>query len=80
MEKIESLHKKLKNRNILTEQLQNSYILDIVDMLELEKDIINNIIAEIQETQLNETSCNCIASMVENSHFILHTIYMNFLQ
>ena len=54
------LTKTHKVRKVLTEQLQNSDRLDITDLLELEKETIDNILLRIQEIPFDQATATYI--------------------
>lgn len=69
-----------KVSKVLTEQLQNSDRLDITDLLQLEKDTIDNIIESIQTTSIDPVAATYIYSLVSISDMLLNNICTDFLE
>lgn len=69
-----------KVSKVLTEQLQNSDRLDITDLLQLEKDTIDNIIDSIQTTSIDPVAATYIYSLVSISDMLLNNICTDFLE
>lgn len=69
-----------KVSKVLTEQLQNSDRLDITDLLQLEKDTIDNIIESIQTTSIDPIAATYIYSLVSISDMLLNNICTDFLE
>lgn len=69
-----------KVSKVLTEQLQNSDRLDITDLLQLEKDTIDNIIESIQTTPIDPVAATYIYSLVSISDMLLNNICTDFLE
>ena len=73
------LTKTHKVRKVLTEQLQNSDRLDITDLLELEKETIDNILLRIQEISVDPAIASYIYNLVNISYMTLSNICTDFL-
>lgn len=73
------LTKTHKVRKVLTEQLQNSDRLDITDLLELEKETIDNILLRIQEIPFDQATATYIYDLVSISDMLLNNICTDFL-
>ena len=67
------------SRKVLTEGLQNNDRLDITDLLEFEKETIDNILARIQEISVDPATANYIYDLVSISSTTLNNIYTDFL-
>lgn len=73
------LTKTHKVRKVLTEGLEHNDRLDITDLLELEKETIDNIIESILTTAFDPATSNYIYSLVSTSDMLLNNICTNFL-
>lgn len=69
-----------KVSKVLTEQLQQSDRLDITDLLQLERDTIDNIIENIQVTSMDPVAATYIYSLVSISDMLLNNICTDFLE
>lgn len=67
------------SRKVLTEGLQNNDRLDITDLLEFEKETIDNILARIQEISVDPATANYIYNLVKVSNMLLNNICTDFL-
>ena len=67
------------SRKVLTEGLQNNDRLDITDLLEFEKETIDNILARIQEISVDTATANYIYDLVSISSATLNNICTDFL-
>ncbi len=67
------------SRKVLTEQLQNSDRLDITDLLQSEKDVIDIIIECIQQIPLEQSVATYIYNLVSISHTLLENIGKDYL-
>lgn len=67
------------SRKILTEGLQNNDRLDIADLLQLEKERIDDILLRIQEIPIDPTTANYIYNLVDISDILLNNICTDFL-
>ena len=67
------------SRKVLTEGLQNNDRLDITDLLEFEKETIDNILARIQEISVDSATSNYIYYLVSISSTTLNNICTDFL-
>lgn len=67
------------SRKVLTEGLQNNDRLDITDLLEFEKETIDNILARIQEISVDQATANYIHDLVSISSTTLNNICTDFL-
>ena len=67
------------SRKVLTEGLQNNDRLDITDLLELEKETIDNILLRIQEIPFDSATANYIYDLVSISSTTLNNICTDFL-
>lgn len=67
------------SRKVLTEGLEHNDRLDITDLLELEKETIDNIIESILTTSFEPATANYIYSLVSTSDMLLNNICTNFL-
>lgn len=72
--------KSSKVTKVLTEQLQQSDRLDITDLLQLERDTIDNIIENIQVTSMDPVAATYIYSLVSISDMLLNNICTDFLE
>lgn len=73
------LTKSNKITKVLTEQLQQSDRLDITDLLQMERDTIDNIIENIQVTSMDPVEATYIYSLVSISDMLLTNICTDFL-
>lgn len=67
------------SRKILTEGLQNNDRLDIADLLELEKQTIDDILIRLQEISVDPATANYIYNLVDISDMLLNSIWTDFL-
>lgn len=68
-----------KSRKILHESLENYDRLDIVDSLNYEIEIINNLIANIQEFETDEVTSHYVFDLVDLSQYMLQMVKHIFL-
>lgn len=73
------ISKTLASRKVLTEGLQNNDRLDIADLLQLEKERIDDILARIQEVPIDPATANYIYNLVNISDMTLNNICTDFL-
>lgn len=66
-------------RKVLTEGLQQNDRLDITDLLNLEKETIDNILNNIQTIPVDTATANYIYDLVSTSHMLLNNICIDFL-
>lgn len=64
---------------VLTEGLEHNDRLDIADLLDLEKQTIDNIIESIQTMSIDPTTANYIYDLVSISDMVLNNICTDFL-
>lgn len=69
-----------KSTKVLTEQLQQSDRLDITDLLQVERDTIDNIIENIQITSMDPVAATYIYNLVSISDMLLNNICTDFLE
>lgn len=67
------------SRKVLTEGLQNNDRLDIADLLQLEKETIDNILIRLQEISVDPATANYIYDLVSISSTTLSNICIDFL-
>ncbi len=67
------------SRKILTEGLQNNDRLDIADLLQLEKETIDDILIRLQEISVDPATANYIYNLVDISDILLNNICTDFL-
>ena len=67
------------SRKVLTEGLEHNDRLDITDLLELEKETIDNIIENIQTMSIDPATENYIYELVSISDMVLNNICTDFL-
>ncbi len=68
------------SRKVLTEGLQNTDRLDITDLLQVEKERIDDILARIQEVPIDPATANYIYNLVNISDMTLNNICTDFLE
>lgn len=64
---------------VLTESLQNNDRLDIADLLQLEKETIDNILLSLQEISIDPATANYIYSLVSISDMTLNKVCTDML-
>lgn len=64
---------------VLTENLQNNDRLDIADLLQLEKETIDNILSSLSTIEVDTSTANYIYSLVSISDMVLNNICTDFL-
>lgn len=74
------ISKTSKSTKVLTEGLEHNDRLDITDLLQLERDTIDNIIESIQTISIDPTTANYIYSLVSISDMLLNNICTDFLE
>lgn len=67
------------SRKVLTEGLQNNDRLDIADLLQLEKETIDDILIRLQEISVDPSTANYIYDLVSISSMTLNNICIDFL-
>ncbi len=67
------------SRKILTEGLQNNDRLDIADLLQLEKETIDDILIRLQEISVDLATASYIYNLVNISYMTLSNICTDFL-
>ena len=67
------------SRKILTEGLQNNDRLDIADLLQLEKETIEDILIRLQEISVDPATASYIYNLVNISYMTLSNICTDFL-
>lgn len=67
------------SRKVLTEGLQNNDRLDIADLLQLEKERIDDILIRLQEISVDTATANYIYNLVNISDMLLSDICTDFL-
>lgn len=68
------------SRKVLTEGLQNNDRLDIADLLQLEKERIDDILIRLQEISVDTATANYIYNLVNISDMTLNNICTDFLE
>ena len=68
------------SRKVLTEGLQNTDRLDIADLLQLEKERIDDILIRLQEISVDTATANYIYNLVNISDMTLNNICTDFLE